>query len=136
MVNELEDACKRGILELILTELRNKYKNKIEISYPIEVRESHDEYVLDHTRAQISLKNEKFNFFPFYGEIQLHFRARPSTLTITMFSSNGTIKASKKTVGYPLQHTTQHVALTDPKCHLKGVEIISEFVENFCKDLS
>jgi hypothetical protein len=135
MVNYgLEDACKRGILELILTSLHNKYKNKIAITFPTEVRETHNEFILDYTNAHVAIENEKLK--PFFGDVRLHFKSLPSTLTLILSNNeNMTLKVGQQTIGYPLQHTTHHIALTDPECHVKAIQLISESIEKLIKDL-
>lgn len=128
---ELEEACKRGILELILAPLHNKYEDKITIAFPTEVR-ARDDYILDYTIAHIVVKSEKSKHF--LGDAKLHFDFVPSTLTLLISDNNNkALRAGRRNVGYP-QHTVYHIALTDPECHLKAIRLISEFIDKFTKD--
>ena len=131
----LEDACKRGILELILAPLHNKYKSKIAITFPTEAREAHNEFVLDYTNAHVAIENKGLK--PFFSDARLHFKSLPSTLTLILSNNeNITLKVGQQTTGYPLKHTTHHIALTDPECHIKAIQLISESIEKLIKDLS
>ena len=116
--HELEDACKRGILELIIQTLRITHHNKITITYPIGACDPPGHFILDYTKAYISVKNNQ-NIPYFTLIIQLHFDNMPSTLTI--FES---MKTSYKST---------NLSLIDPNCHFIAIDQISKSIDQVTK---
>lgn len=131
---QLEDAVKRGMLELIIPPIYQKFKEMVQVVWPSEVREGHDDYVLDYTHANIAIRSKKYK--QFFADVRLHFDAIPCTLTLEMSNNeHRSLRIGKRTVGYPLQYQTKHISLADPECHLKAIELISDNIIQLTKDL-
>jgi len=134
--SELESACKRGILELIIPQLRTKFKKYIQVTWPTEVREEHNDYSYDFTHAHIAIKNPEPKAKAFFADVRLHFDAMPGTLTVELSNNeHRSLRVGTRTVGYPLQYQTQHISLTDPDCHLKAIRLISDNIIQFTRNV-
>ena len=139
MVNhnsELENACKRGILELIIPQIRAKFQKYVQITWPTEVKEMHGEYTCDFTHAHIAIRNPGKKAKSFFAYVRMHFDAMPSTLTIELSNNeHRSLRIGKRTVGYSPQYLTRHISLADPECHLKAIQLITANITKFTKNM-